>query len=139
MTTHEMGAVTTKWTACEESGSAVVESIVLVPVAMMLVLLVVQVCLWAHAATLVQAAATVGEQAATTLGGSPTSGQIQAQAQLRATASEVVIDPSVQIQATAGGVVEVRVSGEAESIVPWLRLPVSATRVGLTQEFRQSG
>jgi hypothetical protein len=117
----------------------VVESVVIVPVAMMVVLLVVQVCLWAHAATLVQGAATTGEQAATASGGSPTAGQIEARAELTATASQVVVDPSVQARVITGGVVEVKVSGTTESIIPWLRLPVSATRTGLSQEFRESG
>lgn len=117
----------------------VVESVVIVPIAMMVVLVAVQVCLWAHAATLVQGAATAGEQTATSLGGTPAAGQMEARADLAATASEVVTHPSIQAQALAGGVVEIRVSGTAEAIVPWLRLPVSATRTGLVQEFRESG
>jgi hypothetical protein len=117
----------------------VVESVVIVPVAMVIVLLAVQVCLWAHAATLVQGAATAGEQAATVVGGSPAAGQMEAREELTATASQVVVDPTVRAQVMGGGVVEVTVSGTAEAIIPWLRLPVSATRTGLSQEFRASG
>lgn len=117
----------------------VVESVVIIPVAMLIVLLAVQMCLWAHAATLVQGAATAGEQAATVLGGSPATGQTVARQELTATASQVVVDPTVQVQVMAGGVVEVTVSGTTEAIIPWLRLPVSATRSGLSQEFRASG
>lgn len=117
----------------------VVESVVIVPIAMMVVLVAVQVCLWAHAATLVQGAATAGEQTASAVGGTPAAGEMEARAELAATASEVVTHPSIQAQALAGGVVEIRVSGTAEAIVPWLRLPVSATRTGLVQEFRESG
>jgi hypothetical protein len=113
---------------------------VVVPAAMIVVLLAVQICLWSHAGTLVQAAATDGEQAATALGGSPRAGGvIQARADLQATAREVVVDPMVQTQVLAGGRIEVSVSGSAEAIIPWLHLPVSATRVGLSQEFRESG
>jgi hypothetical protein len=122
-----------------ESGSVVVEAAVIVPVAMLIVLLAVQVCLWAHASTLVQGAATAGEQAATVFGGSPAAGQTAARQELTATASQVVMDPTVQAQATPGGVVQVKVSGTAEAIIPWLKLPVSATRSGLSQEFRTSG
>jgi hypothetical protein len=117
----------------------VVESAVIVPVAMLIVLLAVQVCLWAHAATLVQGAATAGEQAATVFGGSPATGQTEAREELAATASQVVVDPTVHAQAMAGGVVQIKVSGTTEAIIPWLRLPVSATRSGLSQEFRASG
>jgi len=122
-----------------ESGALVVEAAVIVPVAMLIVLLAVQVCLWAHASTLVQGAATAGEQAATVLGGSPATGQKAAREELTATASQVVVDPTVHAQGMAGGVVDVTVSGTTEAIIPWLRLPVSATRSGLSQEFRSSG
>jgi hypothetical protein len=126
-------------TVVNSEGSAVVESVVLVPVAMMVILLVVQICLWAHAATLVQSAATTGEQAATSLGGSSTAGQIAAQAELSLTAHSVIVDPSVRSRDLSGQVVEIEVSGTAESIIPWLHLPVSATRDGIRQEFRESG
>ena len=126
-------------TAPEDAGSAVVESVVIVPIAMLIVMVVVQMCLWAHAATLVQGAATAGEQAASALGGSPAAGDIEARSTLADTASKVVNDPSVVTQVLSGGVVEIRVSGAAETIIPWLHLPVSATRVGISQEFRETG
>jgi hypothetical protein len=107
--------------------------------AMMVVLLAVQVCLWAHAATLVQGAASAGEQSATVLGGSASAGKVAAQTDLAATGGQVVVDPVVRAEVSSGGDVTVTVSGETESIIPWLRLPVSATRVGLSQEFRESG
>jgi hypothetical protein len=122
-----------------EVGSTAVEAVVIVPVAMVILMLVVQVCLWAHAATLVQGAATAGEEAATAVGGSPATGQVEAKAQLAATASKVVVDPNVQVQVEDGGRIEITVSGDTEAILPWLRLPVSATRVGLSQGFRESG
>lgn len=120
-------------------GSVVLESVVLVPVAMMIILLAVQVCLWAHAATLVQSAATAGEQAATSLGGSPTAGRVAAQAELSLTAKSLVANPLIRSSDLAGDVVEIKVTGTTESIIPWLHLPVSATRDGIRQEFRQSG
>ena len=120
-------------------GAIVVEAVVIVPIAMVVVLFAVQACLWAHAGTLVQAAASAGEQAATALGGSTRAGEFEARAELRATASKVVMDPAVQTQTLTGGRIEITVTGNAETIIPWLRLPVSATRVGLSQEFRESG
>ena len=120
-------------------GSAAVESVVIIPVAMLVVFVVVQLCLWAYAGTLVQAAATAGEQAATSVGGSPAAGQTEARMELADTASKIVIDPSVQAQVLMGGQIEVTVSGDTETIIPWLHLPVSATRVGVSQEFRVSG
>jgi TadE-like protein len=126
-------------TGARSDGSVAVESVVLVPIAMVVVLLVVQICLWAHAATLVQAAATTGEQVATAFGGSSTAGQSAAQTELSLTAAHVIVDPSVRSRDLTGGVVEISVSGTAEAILPWLHLPVSATRDGIRQEFRESG
>jgi hypothetical protein len=124
---------------CAQTGSTVVETVLIVPIAMIVLLLAVQACLWAHAATLVQGAAGSGEQAAIVVGGSPLTGAHEAQTVLAATASQVVKNPSVQVRALPGDLIEVQVSGTAESIIPWLRLPVSATRVGVRQEFRESG
>ncbi len=117
----------------------VVESVLIVPIAMIVLLFAVQACRWAHAATLVQGAAGSGIQAAIVVGGSPSVGAHEAQTVLTATASEVVKNPSVQVRTLPGDAIEIQVSGTAESISPWLRLPVSATRVGLRQEFRESG
>ena len=121
-----------------QSGSIAVESVIVIPAAMLIVLLAVQVCLWAHASSLVQSAADAGEQAATALGGSPATGQATARGELAQTARSLVLDASVRVQ-VQDGQVQIQVSGRAESIVPWLTLPVSATRTGLVQEFRESG
>jgi hypothetical protein len=110
-----------------------------IPVAMVIMFLAVQMALWAHASSLVQSAATSGEQVATYLGSSPAAGLSRAQAELAATGHSVVQHPSVQVAVSGGGTIAIRVSGTVESIVPWLRLPVSATRTGLIQEFRESG
>ncbi len=45
---------------------------------------------------------------------------------------------SIHAQIVSGDAVEITVSGQTESIIPWLRFPVSATRVGLSQGFRAS-
>jgi hypothetical protein len=123
----------------DQRGSTAVEAAVIVPVAMVVLLLAVQVCLWAHAATIVQGAATAGIQAASAVGGTPSAGESEARTVLTATGRQVVIDPTVDAVSLPGGILEIKVSGSTEAILPWLRLPVSATRVGLRQEFRESG
>jgi hypothetical protein len=122
-----------------EVGSAVVEVAVLVPVAMLVVLFAVQACIWAHASTLVQNAATEGDVSATLYGGSVSAGQRQAEEVLAGTAAHLVADPSVNVTSLPGGLVRVEVSGHAESIIPGIPLPVSAVRVGVIQKFRESG
>lgn len=117
----------------------VVEAAILIPIAMFVVLFAVQACIWAHAATLVQDAAAQGDEAATVYGGTASSGVAAAQSLLIATGRDVVIRPDVEVTRLPGGMLQVRVSGAAESIVPGLHLPVSADRVGVIQEFRESG
>lgn len=118
-----------------EEGS-VVEAAIAIPAAMLVILLAVQVCLWAHASTLVQAAATRGDQAACVENGSLTSGIAEARLALADTAHQVVVDASVQASLMSGDEVQLRVTGVAESIVPGVHLAVSAVRVGSRQEFR---
>jgi hypothetical protein len=118
-----------------EDGS-VVEAAIAIPAAMLVILISVQACLWAHASTLVQAAATRADQVACVQGGSLTAGIKEARLALADTASKVVITPSVEASILTGDAVQVRVTGEAESIIPGIHLPVSAVRVGSRQEFR---
>lgn len=106
---------------------------------MFVILVAVQACLWAHASTLVQAAAAQGDQAAYVAGGTLDAGISQACASLAETAHHVVIDPKIEASVLPGDNVELRVTGTAESIVPWLRLPVSAVSIGSKQEFRLAG
>ena len=122
-----------------EQGSVAVEAVVLIPAAMLIVMLVVQVCLWAEAASFVQAAALQGEQAATDSGGSTEDGIVQARSFLDGSARYIVVEPAVEVDPLAGDAVLVRVTGRAEAILPWIDFGVSAVRVGTRQEFRATG
>jgi hypothetical protein len=122
----------------DEEGS-VVEAAIAIPAAMLVVLLSVQMCLWAHASTLVQAAATRGDQAACVEGGSLAAGITEAQLALTNSAHHVVMSASVKASIMPDDEVQIRVTGVAESIVPGIHLPVSAVRVGARQEFRVAG
>jgi len=117
----------------------VVEATIAIPAAMLVILLSVQICLWAHASTLAQAAANRGDESACVEGGSLTSGIAAAQLALTDTAKHVLTDTSVQASLMPGDSVQVRVTGVAESIVPGFHLSVSAVRVGAKQEFRVTG
>jgi hypothetical protein len=106
---------------------------------MLLVLVAIQVCLWAQASNVVQAAATRGDESACVEGGSLTSAEADAREMISQSGSGIVSDPSVEATLMAGDTVQMKVSGTAESILPWLRIPVSALRTGTRQEFRASG
>ncbi len=122
-----------------ERGSSVVEAVIILPVAMVVILLAVQAALWAHCATIVQEAAGAGDQVARAYGSSVGSGEAAARSLLDASASGLLSDPQVSEETLPAGMIEVRVSGYAESLLPWLHLRVSAVRIGPEQRFRQSG
>jgi hypothetical protein len=110
--------------------------VIIVPIAMVVLLFAVQACIWAHAEALVESAAAQGNQVADTSRGRTQPGVDQTRAVLAATASGVVVAPLVESRILPGDLVEIHVQAYAESVLPWLRLPVSADRIGTIQEFR---
>lgn len=112
------------------------EVVIVVPVIMMVVLVSVQACLWVYADTLVQAAAAAGEQSAAVAGDTPGTAESSADGFLSRSGSTLVTDPQVTVSSLPGAGVSVEVTGQAEQILPWLHLPVSAVRDGPVQEFR---
>jgi Flp pilus assembly protein TadG len=115
-----------------------VEAVLVVPVLMVILLVVIQLAMWAHAAQVVQLAASEGDRAARTAGAGAGAGQAGARAVLTA-AGPVVTAGSTTVSVGPDAQVTVTVTGRAEAVLPWLRLPVSATQVGPVQEFRTSG
>jgi TadE-like protein len=119
-----------------EAGAAAVEAVIVVPVAMTIVLFAVQACIWAHAAAEVENAAARGNEIADISAGATGPGVEAAQESLREGASSLVLTPTVQSEVLPGDRIEISVRGRAESILPWLVLPVEAERIGTIQEFR---
>jgi hypothetical protein len=109
-----------------------------IPVMMLVVLVVVQFALWAHAAQVVQLAASEGDRVAVTMGGGAVAGRARAEAVLAASGSTVT-STSAAVSILPAQQAEVTVTGRAEAVLPWLNLPVSATQVGPIQQFRTSG
>ena len=115
-----------------------VEAIVVVPAVMLVLLVVIQFALWAHAAQVVQLAASEGDQAARMMGGGAAAGRAQVDSVLSASASGVTsVSASVSILPTDQA--RVTVTGRAVAVLPWMVLSVSATQNGPVQEFRTSG
>jgi Flp pilus assembly protein TadG len=121
-----------------EQGSSIVETVVVFPVFMIVVLLAVQGALWAHAEALVQAAASQGDRSAQAPGAPPGAGDTTVRGFLQAAGQEVS-EVDVVSTVTTDDVVEVTVRADAESLLPWPSLPVSASATGPIQEFRESG
>lgn len=114
-----------------------IEAVLVIPVLMLLLLIVVQFALWSHAAQVAQLAASTGDRTARSVGGGPAQGVDRAQSILSGPGSDVA-SSKVSYSILPGDVVEITVTGSAESILPGLSLPVSAKLVGPIQEFRSS-
>jgi Flp pilus assembly protein TadG len=123
--------------ARREEGASAVETALVIPVVMLILLFVLQACLWAHAANLVSAAAAQGAQSASLNGGSGVIAADSAKALLQSSGRSVVTDVGVQTLPGPDGEVFVRVTGRSEAILPWLTLNVASSRSGVVQEFRQ--
>lgn len=120
-----------------DGGSTVIEAVLVIPVLMLLLLIVVQFALWSHAAQVAQLAASTGDRTARSVGGGPAQGVDRARSILSGPGSDVT-SSKVSYSILPGDVVEITVTGSAESILPGLSLPVSAKLVGPIQEFRSS-
>ncbi len=122
-----------------DDGSAVVEAVLVIPVAMLLLMMVVQLALWAHAAQVVQLAASEGDQVARTTGGNVAAGEARAASVLSASGSVVISATSAVVSIGSDAQATIKVTGRAEAVLPWLVLPVTATQIGPVQGFRASG
>jgi Flp pilus assembly protein TadG len=116
----------------------VVEAVLVIPVLMLVLLVVVQFALWAHAAQVVQLAASEGDRVARTADSSAGAGQCRALAVLAASGSGVS-SAGATASVLPGDQIEITVTARAVAVLPWLDLPVSAKEVGPIQEFRTSG
>lgn len=120
----------------DHAGSASVEAALVLPAVMVALLLVIQLCLWAHADAVAGVAAAAGEQAAALDGGSAAAAGQAATTVLDGPGRAVLSAGAVTVAGAPDDVVSVTVTGRAEPVLPWLALPVTATRRGPTQEFR---
>lgn len=115
-----------------------VEAVLLVPALMLIIAIIVQFALWAHAAQVAQLAASEGDRIARSQAGGAAAGVARAESIV---GSQGVALRTVHVDAgmDPGDVVRISVSGAAVSIVPGISLPVSAAQSGPVQEFRVSG
>jgi hypothetical protein len=110
---------------------------IVIPALMLILVTLIQFALWAHAAQIVQLAASEGDRTARSFGGGPPQGISQAQAILRQSGSDLV-SSQVSVTVTPGDEARITVTGAAVSLLPGLSLPVSAVQVGPVQQFRSS-
>lgn len=126
------GRSTTSSRASDETGQ--VELVIVFPVAMLLVLLVVQGALWFLGREVATDAAADGARAAAVVGGTDTSGNEAALTDLRQLGGPTLQGTSVSSTRSAG-TVTVTIRGKTESILPGLSLPVSASASEPVERF----
>lgn len=103
-----------------------VEFVVATPLLVLLLMLIVQFAMWAHATHIAQAAANAGVQSARAYGSSAQAGQDEAGQMLERLAGTVLSDRSVAAQRGAA-TATISVTGHAIAVVPGLHLPVNVT------------
>jgi Flp pilus assembly protein TadG len=119
-----------------DRGAGAAEIVIAVPLLMLLILLIVQFAIWAHASSVAQATAEEALAAARVQGGSAAAGQQRAAQVLGQIGSSVLISPHVSVTRTAG-TATVQITGTAEEVlpVPGLTFPVHITVTGPVERF----
>jgi TadE-like protein len=121
----------------DDRGSSIVEAVVVVPVLMLILLVLIQLSLWAHAAQITQLAASEGDQAARAFGGGAPIGEARAYSILDGSGSDLS-SSSVTVAVMPGDMARIAVTGTATSVLPGISLPVGSVQIGPIQEFRGS-
>lgn len=120
-----------------DSGEAVTETVLIVPVLLLMILLIIQFGLWYHAQHVVQAAAQEGSRAGRGQGATADDGERRAEQFLDVSGASLIEGPTVT-SSRSTEVITVEVSGHVVAVIPGLRLPVHATAASPTEEFRSS-
>ncbi|WP_031520613.1 TadE/TadG family type IV pilus assembly protein [Streptomyces sp. NRRL F-5123] len=119
----------------DDGGSVTAEMLFVLPVLFTLVLLLAQVTVWWHATHIAQATAADALAATRVQGGTTAAGQTEADRVL----DQLGRGPleSVHVSVTRGADrAQVRITGTASSVVPFVHLPVRATAAGPVERFR---
>jgi Flp pilus assembly protein TadG len=119
-----------------DRGAGSAELVVAAPLLMLLILLVIQFGIWAHATHVAQATAEEALAAARVQGGTAAAGQDRASQVLGQIGGAILISPHVTITRTAT-TVTVTITADAERVVPLpgLALPVTVTVTAPAERF----
>ena len=122
-----------------EAGSSTAELVLVLPALMILISLAMQLVFWALASHAVQASAATGGDVARMSGATPAQAVAAARSELASIAGGLVTSPVLRVTSIAGGEEVFTVSGTVPSLIPGVRLVVTATSVGPFDMFRGSG
>jgi hypothetical protein len=120
----------------EERGEVTAEIVIIFPMVLTLVLLLAQAAVWFHASHIAQATAAGALSATRVQGGTTAAGQREGQHILDQLGHGPLHTPHIDITRSAERA-EVRISGTASSVVPFLHMPVHAQAAGPVEQFRR--
>jgi Flp pilus assembly protein TadG len=119
----------------ESRGDVTVETVLVVPVLLLLIMIVFQFGLWYHATHVARAAAQEGVRTARVVDGSADAGRAEAEHFMHDAAPTLVTGVTVDAhrdQQTA----RVEVHGTVRAVIPGVHLPVDATAQSPVERFR---
>lgn len=119
-----------------QRGEAAVETVLVVPIVLFLILLVIQAGLWFHGSQLVEAAAQEGMQAGRVETGTVSAAEERAKQFVTSLSPSIAATTEVQASRTAS-TTRVTVTAHVQQVVPGLRLAVSGVAEGPTERFRE--
>ncbi|WP_207939337.1 TadE/TadG family type IV pilus assembly protein [Actinomadura darangshiensis] len=119
-----------------DTGAVTAEVVVAIPLLMLLILLIIQFGVWAHAQHVAQATASEALSAARLDGASTADGKRRATEVRHQIGRHSLSDTTVTVRRTAD-TVRVRVTGAAPRVIPlpFLNLPVDASAAGPVERF----
>ena len=120
--------------AGRERGSVAAQTVVAIPLLVMLPMLIVQVAIWAFAAHTAQAAASQTLDETRVITGTSSTGQAEARQILDQLTSHTLHDVHIVVQRSAR-TVSVTITGTTETIVPGMHLSVHAYAFGPVETF----
>ena len=109
--------------------------VIATPLLLLLLLMIVQFALWAHATHVAQAAAAQGLAASRVVGGTAAAGSASAQQLLGELDNGPLTHASVSSVRDAR-TATITITGEASPVLPFLHLPVRAHSTGPLEVFR---
>jgi len=118
-----------------DRGDATIETVIVVPVLVFLIMGIVQFGMWMHASHIADAAARDGVSAARLEGAGPGATGDAARETLDRLANGLITNPSVDAQQSAERVT-VRVSGTVRPIIPGVAFTVTRFADGPVERFR---
>ncbi|MEX3104924.1 MULTISPECIES: TadE/TadG family type IV pilus assembly protein [unclassified Streptomyces] len=118
-----------------DRGAVTTELVIVMPLLLTLVMLLAQATVWWHAVHIAQTAATQALAATRVQDGTTASGRHEARRVLGQLGPGPLHDVRIAVTRTADRA-DVRITGTATSVVPFLHLPVDTRAAGPVERFR---